>query len=160
MGSRSHNKGSLAVELREATLKDCTSLSPRLRGDDQLELILLGDSYSADVALKRAWLYSPNTWAWEVDGQVEAIGGVFTGRGEHNGWLVCSHKAVESPRMFMEWSRAALWVVAGLYSTVTTDTLVDHDHERWLKWLGFRPVSERKVEGFLFRKYTGIFEQE
>jgi len=160
MGSRSSDEGSIAVRLRDLTISDCISLASRLREIDQSELILLSKEPNPDSALIHAWLVSDISWAWEVDGVVEACGGICTAKGFTNGWLVCSKDATKDKALFHRWAKAALWLLVSKYPSITTDTMVSSNHWKWLEHLGFEPGREFKVDGFLFRRYTGWFDQE
>ncbi len=140
---------------------DAVSLGRRLRGDDQLELMLLTKSHDGYTGLWRAWGLSLDAWAWVVDGTVEACGGITQGLdNEHCGWIICSADATKDKKLFCRWAKAALYVMCERYPTIAAHTLVSTGHGEWLEWLGFTPQFEYDVEGFTFRKYLGTFIQE
>ena len=161
MGSGSSDQGSHAVELRAMHAHDCYELGKKLRGDDQLELMLLSGGHNGAAGLERAWDESTESWAWSVDGAVVACGGVVRVEdGSGIGWLVCSDAALADRALFCRWARAALWLVCSRYPHLCADTLVSTGHGGWLEWLGFTPGEEREVEGFTFRRYYGTFVRE
>lgn len=141
--------------LRPATLEDAFDLEPRLRDQDVVELTALGHP-SMLTALTSSIAMSEESWAFEVDGVVHAIGGVTdAGDGTAIPWLLGSSDLFSHRKALMTLPAQCIQRWASKYPLLTNFVHTENKVSiAWLKRLGFTIHPPIWFGGGLFHQFT------
>lgn len=125
--------------IRPGVHEDASTLAPRLRPQDALELTL-SDGPDLASTLARSVAFSTDCWAAEEDGRVIALGGFGVAEGTAIGipWMVGSPEVTKYPVKLVSVGREAVARWEPLCEVMMNFSHAENRlHHRWLERIGF-----------------------